>query len=75
FSVPSFIQLMPFGACNHAVAHSRRYFTMASNHALPILPLFAEWKGTGTPMLQFVSRTGQLMNIDLYDSKTNFNCV
>ncbi len=75
FSVPSFIQIMPFGACNHAVKHSRRYFTMASNHALPVLPLFAEWKGTGTPTLQFVSRTGQLMNICLYDSKTNYNTV
>lgn len=75
FSVPSFIQLMPFGACNHAVANSRRYFTMASNHVMPVLPLFAEWKGTGTPTLQFVSRTGQLMNVCLYDSKTNYNTV
>ncbi|MEZ9922348.1 type IV secretion system protein TraC, partial [Vibrio breoganii] len=29
--------------------------------------------GTGTPVLQFVSRTGQLMNVDLFDSKTNYN--
>ncbi|NOI31841.1 type IV secretion system protein TraC [Vibrio coralliilyticus] len=75
FSVPSFIQLMPFGACNDAVKYSRRYFTMASNHAVPALPLFSEWKGTGTPTLQFVSRTGQLMNVCLYDSKTNYNTV
>lgn len=75
FSVPSFIQLMPFGACNLAVKNSRRYFTMGSNHVLPILPIFSEWKGTGTPTLQFVSRTGQLMSIDLFDSKTNYNLV
>lgn len=75
FSVPSFIQLLPFGACNHAVKHSRRYFTMGSNHAIAVLPLFAEWKGTGTPTLQFVSRTGQIMSVCLYDSKTNFNTV
>ncbi|EGR0468564.1 type IV secretion system protein TraC [Vibrio cholerae] len=75
FSVPSFIQIMPLGACNHAVRYSRRYFTMASNHAMAVLPLFSEWKGTGTPTLQFVSRTGQLMNICLFDSKTNFNTV
>lgn len=75
FAIPSFIQLLPFGACNEAVKMSRRYFTLPSNKVLPVLPLFAEWKGTGTPMLQFVSRTGQLMNIDLYDSKTNFNTL
>ncbi|EKA5635894.1 TraC family protein [Vibrio navarrensis] len=75
FSVPSFIQILPFGACNHAVKYSRRYFTMASNHVMPVLPLFAEWKGTGTPTLQFVSRTGQIMNICLYDSSTSFNCI
>lgn len=75
FAVPSFIQLMPFGACNHAVKYSRRYLTMASNHVMPILPMFSEWKGTGTPAMQFVSRTGQIMNIDLFDSKTNYNLV
>ncbi|NGZ66618.1 type IV secretion system protein TraC [Vibrio aestuarianus subsp. cardii] len=75
FAMPSFIQLLPFGACNDAVKMSRRYFTLPSNVILPVLPIFAEWKGTGTPMLQFISRTGQIMNIDLYDSKTNFNTL
>ncbi|MEZ9863833.1 type-IV secretion system protein TraC [Vibrio breoganii] len=73
FAIPSFIQLLPFGACAKAVRYSRRYFTMSSQHIIPILPIFAEWKGTGTPVLQFVSRTGQLMNVDLFDSKTNYN--
>ena len=75
FAIPSFIQLLPFGACQKAVKYSRRYYTLSSKHVLPILPLFAEWKGTQTPTLQFVSRTGQLMNFDLFDSKTNFNTL
>lgn len=75
FAIPSFIQILPFGACRKAVAQSRRYFTLSSKHVMPILPLFSEWKGTGTPTMQFVSRTGQLMNIDLFDSKTNYNAV
>ncbi|GAM71763.1 incF plasmid conjugative transfer pilus assembly protein traC [Vibrio sp. JCM 19236] len=73
FAIPSFIQLMPFGACQKAVRYSRRYFTMSSQHIIPILPIFAEWKGTGTPVLNFISRTGQLMSVDLFDSKTNYN--
>ena len=75
FSIPSFIQLLPFGACQKAVKYSRRYYTLSSKHVLPILPLFSEWKGTETATLQFVSRTGQLMNFDLFDSKTNFNTL
>lgn len=75
FAIPSFIQLLPFGCCQDAVKSSLRYFTMSTKHVLPILPLFAEWRGTGTPIMQFVSRTGQIMNIDLYDSKTNYNTL
>jgi conjugal transfer ATP-binding protein TraC len=75
FSLPSFIQMLPFGACTDAVRFSRRYTTMSSKHIIPILPIFAEWKGTGTPTMQFVSRTGQIMNLDLFDSKTNYNTL
>ncbi|GAD89948.1 conjugal transfer protein TraC [Vibrio halioticoli NBRC 102217] len=73
FAIPSFIQLLPFGACQKAVRYSRRYFTLSSQHLIPILPIFSEWKGTGTPTLNFVSRTGQIMSVDLFDSKTNYN--
>jgi conjugal transfer ATP-binding protein TraC len=75
FAIPSFINTLPFGACLTAVKKSQRYFTMSTKQAMPILPIFADWKGTGTPTLQFVSRTGQIMNIDLFDSDTNFNTV
>lgn len=75
FSLPSFIQMLPFGACLDAVRYSRRYTTLSSKHIVPILPIFAEWKGTGTPTMQFVSRTGQIMNVDLFDSKTNYNTL
>lgn len=75
FSMPSFIQMLPFGADHKSVNISRRYTTMSTKHVLPILPIFSEWKGTGTPVMQFVSRTGQIMNIDLFDSQTNFNTL
>ena len=75
FSIPSFINSMPFGACTEAVKRSFRYFTMTTKHALPMIPLFSEWKGTQTPKMQFISRTGQLMNFSLFDSNTNYNTL
>lgn len=75
FSIPSFITSLPFGACEKAVNQSQRYFTMTTKHAVPLLPIFAEWKGTNTPALQFVSRSGQIMNFDLFDSQTNYNLL
>jgi conjugal transfer ATP-binding protein TraC len=47
---------------------------MATRHVIPLLPLFADWSGTGTPTLNFFSRTGQLMNVSLFDSGSNYNC-
>ena len=34
------------------------------------MPVIGDWAGTGTPMLNFVSRSGMLMGIDLFDSNT-----
>ena len=75
FAIPSFINMLPFGACLTAVHKSQRYFTMSTKHVMPILPIFSDWKGTGTPTLQLVSRSGQIMNIDIFDSETNYNTV
>jgi conjugal transfer ATP-binding protein TraC len=39
------------------------------------MPVFGDWKGTGTPVLNLVGRTGQLMDLSLFDSATNYNAV
>lgn len=75
FAIPSLINSLPFGACVKAAKESQRYWTLGTKHVLPILPMFAEWKGTGTPMLNFVSRTGQIMSVDIFDSVTNYNTL
>ncbi|NVP00689.1 type IV secretion system protein TraC [Photobacterium damselae subsp. damselae] len=75
FAVPSFINLLPFGADSESVDISQRYSTLSSHHILPMLPIMGDWKGTGTPVLMFVSRLGQLMSVDLFDSQTNFNTI
>lgn len=75
FNLPLFITALPFGADRAAVDESRRYKTMAITHALPLLPIYGDWKGTGTPMMTFASRNGQLMSYCLFDSETNYNAT
>lgn len=74
FNLPLFLNRMPFGADREAMRDSFRYKTMATRHAIPMLPLFADWRGTGTPVMNFVSRNGQLMSVSLFDSSSNYNC-
>ncbi len=75
FALPLFINALPFGADRKAVEETYRYRTMAVTHALPLLPIYGDWKGTGSPMMTFVSRNGQLMSYDLFDSETNYNAT
>lgn len=75
FALPLFINALPFGADRKAVEESYRFKTMAIPHALPLLPIYGDWKGTGSPMMTFASRNGQLMSYDLFDSETNYNAT
>ena len=74
FCLPFFLNCLPFGADRLAIRDSNRYRTLGTRHAIPLLPLFADWPGTGTPTLNFVSRNGQLVNVSLFDSGSNYNC-
>ena len=66
---------LPFGADPSAITQLQRYRTMGARQALVFLPVFGSWKGTTTPVMQFVGRDGQLMYFDLFDSPTNYNAV
>lgn len=74
-ALPLFINALPLCADADAVDFLGRYNTLTTRHAAQFLPICADWKGTGTHTMTFVSRAGQLMSIDLFDSSTNFNCV
>ena len=73
--LPLFLQALPFNGDRRSIGDLGRYRTMTTAHAVRLLPVFAEWSGTGTPALTFVSRHGQLMAFDLFDSATNFNAT
>ena len=75
YTLPLFLNLLPFGADRRAVRDSMRYRTMAASHACALMPVFGDWKGTGTPVVSLVSRSGQLMQLDLFESTTNYNAV
>lgn len=74
-SVPLLHKALPFGADIKSMEFSRRYQTLTSREAAEITPILSDWKGTGTPVLNFVSRNGQLMHVDLFDAATNFNAA
>ena len=73
--LPLFLQALPFNADRASIPDLGRYRTMTTQHAARLLPVFAEWAGTQTPALTFVSRHGQLIRFDLFDSATNFNAT
>ncbi len=75
FCLPLFLNSLPFGPDRDAVRDLNRYRTMATRNAIPLLPLFSDWHGTGTPILQLVSRNGQFMPVSLFDSGSNYNCI
>jgi conjugal transfer ATP-binding protein TraC len=75
FCLPLFFHYLPFHASRQLVEVSTRYKTLSTGQAVPLLPVFSDWKGTGTPVMNFVSRSGQLMSVSLFDSDSNYNCT
>lgn len=74
FVSPLFFNALPFGPEVEAMNDLKRYNPMSTAHVIPLLPIFGDWKGTGTPVFNLVSRNGQLMNMSLFDSGRNYNC-
>lgn len=75
FVLPLFSQLLPFGACDDMKMSLSRYRTLMSSHVAPMLPVHGSWRGTGTPMLTFVARDGQLMSVSPWDTDSNMNIL
>lgn len=75
-AMPTFLMSLPLCADARMEKPLMRFHTMATRHAISLLPLFGDWKGARRPMLNFVSRNGQLMNYDLfYKGGGNYNAL
>ncbi|WP_295402620.1 hypothetical protein [uncultured Thiocystis sp.] len=77
FTLPLFLNFLPFGADHGAIRDLQRYrSTLSATHAVNLMPVLGDWNGTGTPVFNLVSRGGQLMNLSLFDSALNDNaCI
>ena len=73
--LPMFINCLPLCADMGALKDLFRHKTMTTEQAAVLLPIFGEWKGTGTYHACLISRNGQLMSLSLHDSDTNKNLV
>lgn len=73
--LPMLMNSLPFCANSDSIRDLFRYKTMTTEQAAVLLPIFAEWKGTGTYHASLLSRNGQIMSLSLHDSDTNKNCV
>lgn len=71
--LPVFINALPMCADPTSIQDMFRYKTLSLTQALPLLPIYGDWKGTGTPVAPFISRNGQPMSFHLFDSDTNYN--
>ncbi|MFL7811330.1 MAG: ATP-binding protein, partial [Anaerolineae bacterium] len=51
------------------------YRTLSASHAVTLAPVFGDWKGSGSPVVALIGRTGQLVQFSLFDSASNYNAV
>ena len=75
-TLPLLLSSLPLGlSFDHEKKLLKRSKTMISSSAAYLSPICADWKGTGSPGMLLISRRGQVMLIDLFDSPGNYNAV
>lgn len=74
-AMPMFSQLIPFGASEDIKQSLLRYRTMPARAIVPMIPMFGSWQGSGTPLLTFFGRDGQLMSVSPWDTNAGYNAI
>jgi conjugal transfer ATP-binding protein TraC len=73
---PLWNNLLPLNTTREGIRNLYRFHTMAISHAVQFLPIFGDWGGTGpSGATLLMSRRGQPVMFDLFESHTNFNAV
>ena len=67
---------LPMGSSFEAdSALLKRTKTMFDFNAAHLSPIQSDWKGTGTPVVYFISRRGQLMYLNFFDGSEGYNAI
>lgn len=64
---------LPLGTEQEDESNFQRFHTMASSPLATFVPTFFDWKGGSEPLVSLVSRSGQVMGFNPYESDTNYN--
>jgi conjugal transfer ATP-binding protein TraC len=74
FAVPCFLSSLPFGLDKTYIQYSSRFNDSTSKGVTFMTPHMASWKGnTPYPAFMMSSRFGQVVNMDFFNSQTNYN--
>lgn len=72
----SLLWSMPFQFDIETKEHLKRFDLMFNSNITSIVPLISSFKGIGSPVLRFFARTGQVVGLDFWAGKENYNvCV
>ena len=75
FMLPMFLNTLPGNAQKATQTLALHEKTVATRHAVSLLPLFDDWSGHQEVLLNLVSRRGQLMNLSMFESNSNYNAI
>ena len=67
-SLPLFLQMLPMGYNAAIQKDVKRRGTKSTGVIASLLPIYADWNGCGRPVIQLVSRRGQLQYFDVYSN-------
>ena len=67
--LPMFIQSLPMGYATDAQKDLRRRKTFTTANISELIPVQADWKGTGRPILPLISRRGQIQFFDIFSNR------
>ncbi len=75
-ALPILLTSLPFGLDAMYEKFFERFYKLTSKGATFLMPLYASWKGnTNRPILNYVSRCGQMISIDLFETSGSYNAV
>lgn len=67
-AMPLFLQMLPMGY-NPAVQNGiKRRQTRTTGTIAELLPIYTDWSGDGRPVIQLISRRGQVQHLDIFSN-------